>query len=746
MAELYPTDSELNNLSGTNDGGQGVAYPTIFESPYYTTFYKMLYRLLNVTRRAGDLRVYKDGDLTFGVRAGNYLNSDAAVTYSGSTEQSLTDDATNYIYLTATGTLTKNTTGFPIPSVTPHIRLATILTASGVYDIDDITDYRGTSFLSIAGAAAGTLHGLDWQESVLDEVNFVASEPGSPTLGDRYINTATGDSSGTSQSVTANRIYEWNATDWTEVTPNEGAACIVEDRDMLVGYNGSNWVDLGTFALLNEAQTFFNATDVSAAEAETLTDGSNSDALHIHDTAGLEDQSVTAAKMGYAHDAIVIVQHGANDVANGTNLKAAYTAAKSLTPGGSALATDNRAVVYVPAGRYDFGSTAFDVDTDFIDLIGDGTCRKLENGEISFPCSKLICDTDTEVVNVTARDIHMRGFAIEQETNEATKRGLVIDNVNACDRGRFVDIGITMQATGHYAIDDGTNTTISAYFEQCHSLATLLRPSALSGTCIRCTGGPSSFEAFGTPSGTFEDCITTGNYGFGGYGTASGIFKRCSVTGNGGFGGFGTLTGICEDCECLGNDGFGGANNSGTAAVMRRCKSLGRDDAITKWQGLMADCEIEVTTTTKHAVELARDYIGAADRTDNGGGDTNTIVITGDYASEFPAGSFVRHVGEGSWYRVVSAVYSSPDTTIELADAAGATWAARADIRACSAARLIGNTLITADTKSVDTDAESPVLMSHNRVNYDITSDVKNLVGQGFNVIDENLVSIFKEL
>ena len=76
MTEQYPSDADLNALSGTDDSGQEVTYPTIYESPYYTTFYKMLYRLLDVARRAGDLRVYKDGDLTFGVRAGKYFDGD----------------------------------------------------------------------------------------------------------------------------------------------------------------------------------------------------------------------------------------------------------------------------------------------------------------------------------------------------------------------------------------------------------------------------------------------------------------------------------------------------------------------------------------------------------------------------------------------------------------------------------------------------------------------------------------------
>jgi len=163
MTELYPSDATLNALSGTTDAAAGVLYVSTGESPYYTSFYKMLYRLLDVARRAGDLRVYKDGDLTFGVRAGMYLNADDAISYAGATAQALTDDATNYLYLTADGTLTKDTTGFPVPSVTPHIPLATIATGtasaagvSGEYNHEDITDYRGRAFLSVAGPAAAT--------------------------------------------------------------------------------------------------------------------------------------------------------------------------------------------------------------------------------------------------------------------------------------------------------------------------------------------------------------------------------------------------------------------------------------------------------------------------------------------------------------------------------------------------------------------------------------------------------------
>jgi hypothetical protein len=159
MSELYPTTTDINALSGTSDSEQEVLYPAIAESPYYTSFYKMLYRLLDLARRAGDLRVYKDGDLTFGVRAGSIAVGDTVTTYAGASGQALTDDATNYIYLTGAGVLTVNTTGFPAPSAAAHVRLATVATgtaseagASGSYDFVDITDCRGSALASVLGA------------------------------------------------------------------------------------------------------------------------------------------------------------------------------------------------------------------------------------------------------------------------------------------------------------------------------------------------------------------------------------------------------------------------------------------------------------------------------------------------------------------------------------------------------------------------------------------------------------------
>lgn len=161
MTELYPTDAELNALSGTVDPEQEVLFIPTGESPYHTSFYKMLHRLLDVARRAGDLRVYKDGELTFGVRAGRFLDGATPVEFPGAGEQPLTDNATQAIYLLADGTLAVATDGFPDPAAVPNIPLATIDCADGGYDHADITDCRGRAMLSAAsGMAAADANAL----------------------------------------------------------------------------------------------------------------------------------------------------------------------------------------------------------------------------------------------------------------------------------------------------------------------------------------------------------------------------------------------------------------------------------------------------------------------------------------------------------------------------------------------------------------------------------------------------------
>ena len=313
MAETQLTDSEVQTVQDTQAAGESAAgaglgafqYSLPNES-YTKKGTRQEHKLLTMFHPAHAGRVFKDGTITFGVDTIEWLNGDVLVTKPAQASQALTNNQTNYIFYLADGTLTVNTTGFPVQSVTSHIALATIATGSAsaagtsnTYAFGDITDKRERSLFTPGSSAAALLNALSWQGILLDELAFQASEPVGPTVGDRYLNTSagTGASSVTAQSVTKDDILIWNGTDWTELTPSAGWTAYVADRDEYIGFETS-WKDMGSVDDWQEMAAFFGATDISGAEAETLTDTSNADALHVHSSAGLS--GITEADMAAA--------------------------------------------------------------------------------------------------------------------------------------------------------------------------------------------------------------------------------------------------------------------------------------------------------------------------------------------------------------------------------------------------------------------------------------------------------------
>ena len=153
-----PTETALDTstaaaLSGTTDSGTGTAFCTIGQAEYYTSDFCKEAINNRILATVNKLRVVKDGDATFGVWSGEFTDGPTAGNYAGSSGNSLTASSTNYIYLTASGALTVNTTGFP--TGVAHVPLATILTdASGEFDFSDITDYRGRAIFSVVGDVA----------------------------------------------------------------------------------------------------------------------------------------------------------------------------------------------------------------------------------------------------------------------------------------------------------------------------------------------------------------------------------------------------------------------------------------------------------------------------------------------------------------------------------------------------------------------------------------------------------------
>jgi hypothetical protein len=159
MSESYPSDNELLNLQ--SDSETGVEYIPTGTAPYYLHFRKLLYRLLLAARRANDLRVYDEGSLNIGVKAGKFWLGTTLISYAGSSGNALADDKPSiYIYLNAQGTLIMNEyTAFPSMATTPHVRLAVVTTSLG--DITSITDCRAGHNIVVPYAAGGLRQGIE---------------------------------------------------------------------------------------------------------------------------------------------------------------------------------------------------------------------------------------------------------------------------------------------------------------------------------------------------------------------------------------------------------------------------------------------------------------------------------------------------------------------------------------------------------------------------------------------------------
>lgn len=159
MAEVYPSDNELLNLQ--SDGETGIEYIPTGTAPYYLHFRRLLHRLLLAVRRANDLRVYDEGGLDIGVKAGKFWLGTELVTFPGSTGNTLADNTSGvYVYLDAQGSLvTTEYAAFPSMATMPHIRLAIVSTSGG--EIVSITDCRSGHNIAVPYAAGGIRRSIE---------------------------------------------------------------------------------------------------------------------------------------------------------------------------------------------------------------------------------------------------------------------------------------------------------------------------------------------------------------------------------------------------------------------------------------------------------------------------------------------------------------------------------------------------------------------------------------------------------
>lgn len=221
MSEVYPSDNELLNIQ--SDSETGVEYIATGTAPYYVEFRRLLYRLLLATRLANDLRVYDEGGLDVGVKAGKFWLDTALISYAGSSGNTLADDKPNiYIYLDSAGTLVTNEyTSFPDMATTPHIRLAIVSTSGG--DIDSITDCRAGHNVVMPYGAGGVKKAIEAHTSD-DTLTAVESGSVHSNLGATGVVTLT-----LPASVPAGTIFSFAVQAAYELRIDPGTATIRDD-------------------------------------------------------------------------------------------------------------------------------------------------------------------------------------------------------------------------------------------------------------------------------------------------------------------------------------------------------------------------------------------------------------------------------------------------------------------------------------------------------------------------------------
>jgi hypothetical protein len=186
MSEAYPSDNDLLNLQSDNE--TGVEYIPTGTAPYYLHFRKLLYRLLLSVRRANDLRVYDEGGLDVGVKAGKFWLGTTLISYAGSSGNTLADEKEAiYVYLDAQGALVADEySSFPNMATTPHVRLAIVTTSGG--DIMSIADCRSGHNAAVPYAAGGIRQTI---ESHASDDTLAVAESGSTHTNDAATETIT---------------------------------------------------------------------------------------------------------------------------------------------------------------------------------------------------------------------------------------------------------------------------------------------------------------------------------------------------------------------------------------------------------------------------------------------------------------------------------------------------------------------------------------------------------------------------
>ena len=117
----------------------------------------------------------------------------------------------------------------------------------------------------------------EFLDSVLDRI---ATPPGSPTNGDRYIIIATASEAWAGKE---NQIAQYVTNAWQYTAATEGMCAYVDDEDLLYIFNGTSWVPINNYALASsEPPAVGTSTSGTVGDATTVARSNHSHDLSTH--------------------------------------------------------------------------------------------------------------------------------------------------------------------------------------------------------------------------------------------------------------------------------------------------------------------------------------------------------------------------------------------------------------------------------------------------------------------------------
>jgi len=305
--------------------------------------------------------------------------------------------------------------------------------------------------------------------------------------------------------------------------------------------------------------------------------------------------TVFSVKQKTAYD---IVTPSNSSTTNGANLRTAYTSAKALTPGNSALSATNRATVLLLPGKYDLGTTPLTMDTEFVDLVGISSDPK------HVLITSQINTSDTGTVVQTVDNVIIRNVTIDltgtPAGSGAGRTAAYFPGRDSTSISAWTSDGATATITSDsHGLQTGDSVRITGSgnsdLNGAHTVTRIDNNSFTFPSTVNDSG------SIGTATERFDDtyienCVFSGTERTRRAAEYAGTYKKCICDGSGLGYEDSIASGYFEDCET--GAGFGSTNGSVASGTFIRCKggaySFGSSAGgnPTTATGTFTDCEV----------------------------------------------------------------------------------------------------------------------------------------------------------